>query len=250
MGQKVHPVGFRLGYIKSHNSKWFSKKNYAKFLHEDLRLRAFVKKKLAHAGISKVEIERAGDNVKINIHSARPGIVIGKRGVDVENLKVDLQELTENQLYLNIIEVKNPQRDAQLIAESIALQLERRGAFRRTMKKAIGLAMQSGALGIKVCCSGRLGGAEIARTEWFKEGRIPLHTLRADIDYGFAESLTTYGRIGVKVWVFIREIFPSKKKEKPEPEKTDNTKETEQVKETTAGKETDENVNAKESEIS
>ena len=250
MGQKVHPVGFRLGYIKTHNSKWFSKKEYAKFLHEDLKIRSFIKKKLAHAGISKVEIERAGDNVKINIHSARPGIVIGKRGVDVENLKVDLQELTENQLYLNIIEVKNPEQNAQLVAEAIALQLERKTAFRRVMKKAISLAMQSGALGIKVCCSGRLGGAEIARSEWFKDGRIPLHTLRADIDYGFTEALTTYGRIGVKVWVFKKEIFISKKKEKIEAKETEKTKQADQIKETTSGKETDENVDAKESEVS
>ncbi|MFH1783948.1 MAG: 30S ribosomal protein S3 [bacterium] len=244
MGQKVHPIGFRLGYIKTHTSKWFSKKDYAKFLHEDLELRGFIKSKLKHAGISKVIIERAGNNLKINIHTARPGIVIGKRGIDVENLKVDLQALTQDQVYLNIIEVKNPAVDAQLVSESIALQLERKIAFRRAMKKAISLAMQSGALGIKVCCSGRLGGAEIARTEWFKDGRIPLHTLRADIDYGFCESLTTYGRIGVKVWIFTKEIFLKKEKvvqKAKEAVKEDKTQER---------KETEQDVDAKESQVS
>lgn len=242
MGQKVHPVGFRLGYIKTHSSKWFSKKDYAKFLHEDIKIRSFVKSKLAHAGVSKVEIERAGENIKINIHTARPGIVIGKRGADVENLKTDLQELTDNQVYLNIIEVKNPEQDAQLVAESITMQLERKLPFRRVMKKAVTTAMQSGALGIKVACSGRLGGAEIARTEWTKEGRIPLHTLRADIDYGFSEAMTTYGLIGVKVWIFKKELFPLTKGKKTEVE-TPIPAETER-------KETIENVDAKASEIS
>ncbi len=232
MGQKVHPIGFRLGYIKSHTSKWFSKKAYAKFLHEDIKIRSFIKNKLVNAGVSKVEIERAGDNVKINIYTARPGIVIGKKGTDVENLKVDLQELTENQLYLNIIEVKHPEQEAQLVAEAIALQLAKKVSFRKVMKKAISVAMDSGALGIKICCSGRLGGAEIARTEWAKEGRIPLHTLKADIDYGFSEAITTYGRIGVKVWIFKKEISFEKKEIKIE------------------GKEFKDNVNAKESQVS
>ncbi|MFH1239552.1 MAG: 30S ribosomal protein S3 [bacterium] len=245
MGQKVHPIGFRLGYTKTHSSKWFSKKDYAKFLHEDLKIRSFIKGKLAHAGVSKVEIERAGENIKINIHTARPGIVIGKKGADVENLKADLQELTDGQVYLNIIEVKNPEQDAQLVAESIAMQLERKMHFRRVMKKAISTAMQGGALGIKVAVSGRLGGAEIARTEWTKDGRIPLHTLKADIDYGFAEAVTTYGRIGVKAWIFKKELPSFKKVKLAEAEaKTEVKAET---KTETERKETAENVNAKES---
>jgi small subunit ribosomal protein S3 len=243
VGQKVHPIGLRLGYIRSHSSKWFSKKDYGKFLHEDLKIRSFIKAKLAHAGVSKVEIERAGENVKINIHSARPGIVIGKKGADVENLKADLQDLTDGQVYLNIIEVKNPEQDAQLVAESIAMQLERKMPFRRVMKKTISTAMQAGALGIKISVSGRLGGAEIARTEWTKDGRIPLHTLKADIDYGFAEAMTTYGRIGVKTWIFKKELSAMKKVKKAETTVETKT----EAKPEAERKETAENVDAQKS---
>ena len=210
MGQKVHPVGFRLGIIKTWDSKWYEEKNYAQWLHEDIQIREFVKKSLGHAGVSKVEIERAANKVKVNVHTARPGIVIGKRGAGIETIKKDLQRFTKNEVFLNIIEVRKAETDAQLVAENIATQLERRIAFRRAMKKAIQTAMKFGAKGIRVACSGRLGGAEMARYEWYREGRVPLHTLRADIDYGFAVAKTTYGTIGCKVWVCRGEVLPGK----------------------------------------
>lgn len=211
MGQKVHPIGFRLGINKPWQSNWFAKKDYAKLLHEDIFIRRYIKKNLYHAGISKVEIERAARRAKINIYSARPGIIIGKKGFDVDKLKADLEKiLPEKQVVLNIKEVRKAELDAQLIAENIALQLERRVAFRRAMKKSITSAIRFGAKGIKVMCGGRLAGSEIARSEWYREGRVPLHTIRADIDYGTAEAKTTYGLIGVKVWVFSGEIFKTK----------------------------------------
>src|SRR5438067_6656765 len=208
MGQKVNPIGFRLGVIRSWDSKWYEEKNYARWLHEDIRLREYVKKKLGQAGISKVEIERAASKVKVNVHTARPGIVIGKRGAGIESIKKELQQFTQNEVFLNIVEVRKAETDAQLVAENITTQLERRIAFRRAMKKAIQTAQKFGAMGIRVACSGRLGGAEMARYEWHREGRVPLHTLRADIDYGFAEARTTYGKIGCKVWIFRGEVLP------------------------------------------
>jgi small subunit ribosomal protein S3 len=208
MGQKVHPIGFRLGINKSWKSQWYEDNNYAKWLHEDINLRDMVKEKLGQAGISQVQIERAANKVKINVHTARPGIVIGKRGAGIETIKKDLQKLTENEVYLNVVEVRKAEIDAQLVAENIATQLERRIAFRRAMKKAVQTALKFGAKGIRVACSGRLGGAEMARYEWYREGRVPLHTLRADIDYGFAEAKTTYGKIGCKVWIMRGEVLP------------------------------------------
>ena len=210
MGQKVHPVGFRLGIIKTWDSKWYEEKNYAQWLHEDIRIREFVKKSLGHAGVSKVEIERAANKVKVNVHTARPGIVIGKRGAGIETIKKDLQQFTKNEVFLNIVEVRKAETDAQLVAENIATQLERRISFRQAMKKAIQTAMKYGGKGIRVACSGRLGGAEMARYEWYREGRVPLHTLRADIDYGLAVAKTTYGTIGCKVWVCRGEVLPAK----------------------------------------
>ena len=210
MGQKVHPLGFRLGYIKTWNSKWYEEKNYAKWLHEDIRIKAFVRKKLQPAGISRVEIERAANKAKVTIFTARPGIVIGKRGAGVDDLRKSIQKLTENEVFLNIQEVRKAEIDAQLVAEAVAMQLEKRVAFRRAMKKAIQTAMKVGAKGIRIACSGRLGGAEMARYEWYREGRVPLHTLRADIEYGFSESRTTYGIIGVKCWIFKGEILPER----------------------------------------
>ncbi len=208
MGQKVNPIGFRLGVIRSWDSKWFEEKNYTKWLHQDLRLRAYVKEKLNAAGISRVEIERAANKVKVSVHTARPGIVIGKRGVEIDKIKKDLQRFTENEVFLNVVEVRKAEVDAQLVAENIATQLQRRIAFRRAMKKSVQTALKFGAKGIRVACSGRLGGAEMARYEWYREGRVPLHTLRADIDYGFAEAKTTYGKIGVKCWIFRGEVLP------------------------------------------
>jgi small subunit ribosomal protein S3 len=207
MGQKVHPRGFRLGVIESSDSKWFARRDYRELLHEDLKLRKFLKERLYHAGISKVEIERAANKAKINIYTARPGIVIGKKGAEIEKLKSELSKLTPKETFINIHEVRRPDLDAQLVAENVALQLERRVAFRRAMKEAVSRGMRMGAQGIKVHCSGRIGGAEIARSEWYREGRVPLHTLRADISYGFAEAKTTYGVIGVKVWIFRGEII-------------------------------------------
>ncbi len=208
MGQKVHPTGFRLGVVKSWDSKWYEEKNYAKWLHEDIALRAHVKKSFGHAGISSVQIERAANKVKINVYTARPGILIGKRGAGIEAVKKELQSLTPNEVFLNIVEIRKAETDAQLVAENIAQQLERRIAFRRAMKKAVQTAMKFGAKGIRVACSGRLGGAEMSRYEWYREGRVPLHTLRADINYGYAIAKTTYGTIGVKVWVFCGEVLP------------------------------------------
>ncbi len=211
MGQKINPIGFRLGVIKTWDSKWYSKADYAKLLHEDIKLREFLKKRLYHSGVSKIEIERAANKAKINIYTARPGLIIGKKGSEVENLKKDLTRLTDKEVYLNIQEVRKPELDAQLVAENVALQLERRVAFRRAMKKSVTTALKFGAKGIRITCSGRLGGAEMSRTEWYREGRVPLHTLRADIDYGFSEAKTTYGIIGIKVLIFKGEVLPEKK---------------------------------------
>jgi len=202
VGQKVHPVGFRLGINKTWQSNWYARKNYADLLHEDFMIRRYIKGRLHHAGISRVEIERASNRSKINIHTARPGIIIGKRGAEVDRLKNELQELTQKQVSINIREIRKAEIDAQLVAENICLQLERRVAFRRAMKKAITSALRFGAKGIRVESSGRLAGAEMARREWYREGGVPLHTLRADIDYGFSEAKTTYGQVGVKVWVY------------------------------------------------
>lgn len=208
MGQKVHPYGFRLGYIKTWKSRWYAEKDYAKQLHEDLAVRKVVKEKLYHAGVSRVEVERSGNQVKVSIHSSRPGIIIGRKGAEVDKLKVELEGITGGQVYINIKEIKKPELDAQLVSENIANQLERRVAYRRAMKKAVASTLRLGAQGIKVHCAGRLGGTEIARSEWYREGRVPLHTLRADIDYGQAESMTTMGRIGVKVWIYHGEMLP------------------------------------------
>jgi len=208
LGQKVHPIGFRLGVIKSWDSKWYAEADYATLLHEDLAIRKFLKKRLYTSGVSKIEIERAANKTKINIHTARPGLIIGKKGSEVETIKKDLAALTSKEVFLNIHEVRKPELDAQLVAENVALQLERRITFRRAMKKSVTSALKFGAKGVRITCSGRLGGAEIARTEWYREGRVPLHTLRADIDYGFAEASTTYGLIGIKVLIFKGEILP------------------------------------------
>lgn len=207
MGQKVHPTGLRLGVIKTWDSRWFSEKNYASLLHEDINIRKIVKDRLMHAGVSRVEIERAGQKAKVNIYTARPGIIIGKKGAEVDKLKKDLEVMTGKQMYINIQEIRRPELDAQLVSENIALQLERRIAFRRAMKKAVTSALRLGALGIKITCSGRLAGAEIARTEWYREGRVPLHTLRADIQYGFFEAKTTMGQIGVKVLIYRGDVL-------------------------------------------
>lgn len=210
MGQKTHPIGFRLGTIRTWDSKWFAAKNYALFLHEDLKMKRFLKERLYQAGISKMEIERAANKdkrAKMNIWTSRPGIVIGRKGVEVENLKKELQKLTDKEILLNITEVKRPEVDAQLVSENVALQLERRVSFRRAMKRNVSQAMKFGAKGIKIMCSGRLAGAEMARTEWYREGRVPLQTIRADIDYGVATAKTKYGVIGVKVWLFKGEVF-------------------------------------------
>jgi len=210
MGQKVNPFGFRLGIIKTWDSKWFAAKNYAKFLHEDLTIKRFLKDRLHQAGISRIEIERAANKdkrAKINIYTSRPGLVIGRKGAEVENLKRELQRITDKEVILNITEIKRPEVDAQLVAENIALQLERRVSFRRAMKRNVSQALKFGAKGIKAMCSGRLAGAEMARTEWYREGRVPLQTIRADIDYGFTTARTKYGVIGIKVWVFKGEIY-------------------------------------------
>ncbi len=211
MGQKVHPIGLRLGIIKTWDSRWFSQKSYSTLLHEDIKIRKIVKERLMHAGVSKIEIERAGQKAKINIHTARPGIIIGKKGAEVDKLKKDLEAMTGKQMYINIQEIRRPELDAQLVAENIALQLERRIAFRRAMKKSVTSALRLGAQGIKIMCAGRLAGAEIARTEWYREGRVPLHTLRADIQYGFFEAKTTMGQIGVKVWIYRGDVLQQAK---------------------------------------
>ncbi|MFH1776678.1 MAG: 30S ribosomal protein S3 [Candidatus Omnitrophota bacterium] len=213
MGQKVHPYSFRLGYIKTWSSRWFARKgDFANFLLEDKKVRDFIKKQLAQASVAKIEIERAAGRLRVIIHTARPGVIIGRRGADIDRLREDIQRMTNKEIYIDIKEVGNPSINAQLIADNIAFQLEKRVAFRRAMKKAVTTAMSSGAGGIKVSCAGRLGGAEIARTEGYKQGKIPLHTLRADIEYGFAEAFTTYGTIGIKVWVYYGEVLPEKDK--------------------------------------
>jgi small subunit ribosomal protein S3 len=213
LGQKVHPYGFRLGIIKNWRSRWYSEKEYAANLQEDLRIRDYVKKRLIHAGVSSVEIERKASRVHVIIHTARPGIVIGKKGAEIENLKKDLQKFVKKEVSITIQEIRRPETDAQLTAENVAMQLERRIAFRRAMKKTVLSSMKLGAKGIKINVAGRLGGAEMARSEWYREGRVPLHTLRADIDYGFAEANTTYGKIGVKVWIYKGEVLPSSPRE-------------------------------------
>lgn len=208
MGHKVNPIGFRVGIYKDWGSRWYGDKDYAKFLHADIQIRKFIKGKLKHAGVSKVIIERTTGTTRVVIYTAKPGIVIGKKGSEIDVLKKDIAKFAGKDVDVDIQEVRRPDIDAQLVAENVALQLERRVAFRRAMKKTVTTALKLGAKGIKVMCAGRLGGAEIARTEWYREGRVPLHTLRADIDYGFAEALTTYGKIGIKVWIFKGEIMP------------------------------------------
>ena len=207
MGQKVHPYGFRLGYTKDWRSRWFATKDYADLLHEDIALREEIRERLRHAGISRVDIERAANKLKIDIHTARPGIVIGRKGAEVDRLKREVEQRTGREVFINIQEVHRPELDAQLVAENVAMQLERRVAFRRAMRKAVESSQRFGAEGVKIRCGGRLGGLEIARAEWYLHGKLPLHTLRADIDYGFAEARTTYGRIGVKVWLYNGEIL-------------------------------------------
>ena len=211
MGQKVHPISFRLGIIKDWDSRWFAGGQYSTFVYEDYRIRKFLKKRVYQAGVSKIEIERAASKVRIRMHTARPGIVIGKKGVEIEKTKKDLEKMIKRDVILDIQEVRKAEVDAQLVAENVATQLERRVAFRRAMKKSVTSALRFGAQGIKIACAGRLGGAEMARREWYREGRVPLHTIRADIDYGFAQAFTTYGVIGVKVTIFKGEILPEKK---------------------------------------
>jgi len=211
LGQKVNPIGFRLGINKTWTSRWFANKEYSQFVLEDHKIRKFLKKRLAQAGVSKIEIERAANKARIKIHTARPGLVIGKKGSEIENLKKELEKLFHRDFIIDIQEVRKPEVDAQLVAENVALQLVRRVSFRRAMKKSVSSALRFGSLGIKIACSGRLGGAEMARREWYRRGRVPFQTIRADIDYGFAEAFTTYGVIGVKVALFKGEILPEKK---------------------------------------
>lgn len=211
MGQKVNPIGLRLGIVKEWESRWYSKKQYADFLHEDLKIRDNIKKKFYHAGVARVDIDRASDRAKITIHAARPGIIIGRKGSEIETLRKQLEAKTGKRIFININEIRKPDAVAQLVAENIAAQLLRRIGFRRAMKKAIQASMKAGVKGVRINCKGRLGGAEMARAQWFREGRVPLHTLRADIDYGLAVAHTKYGAIGVKVWIFKGEIFPEKR---------------------------------------
>jgi len=206
MGQKTHPIGYRLGYSKPWSSRWYAGKDFAKLLHEDIAIRKVVKEKLYHAGVSRVEIERSGDQTRVIIHTARPGIIIGRKGAEVDKLKAMLEKQYGHQVYITVKEIKKPELDAQLVSENIAVQLEKRVAFRRAMKRSIAAAQRLGAQGIRINVAGRLGGAEIARTEWYREGRVPLHTLREDIDYGFAEAHTTMGQIGVKTWIYRGEV--------------------------------------------
>jgi small subunit ribosomal protein S3 len=208
VGQKTHPVGFRLGTIKTWDSRWYADKTYARDLHEDLRIRKFLKKRLENAQVSRIIIERAAAKAKVFVYAARPGMIIGKRCAGLEDLKKELRKVTGTEVFLNIIEVRKVELDAQLVAENIAAQLEKRVSFRRAMKKAVQGTMRAGAKGVRIQCSGRLGGADMGRREWYREGRVPLHTLRADIDYGLAQGKTTYGIIGVKVWIFKGEILP------------------------------------------
>jgi len=210
LGQKTNPIGFRLGCIKTWRSQWFSEKGYRQMLHEDLRIRKYLKQKLYNAGVSKIEIERAANKAKVNIYAARPGIIIGKKGAEIEKLKKDLEKVSTGEVIINILEVRKPETDAQLVSENVAMQLERRVAFRRAMKKCVTAAIKFGAKGVKIHCAGRLGGAEMARREWYREGRVPLHTLRADIDWGFAEARTTYGQVGVKTLIFHGEVLPGR----------------------------------------
>jgi small subunit ribosomal protein S3 len=216
LGQKIHPHGLRVGIIKDWDSRWYSEKDFADQLLEDYKIRQYIKKKLYQAGISRIEIERAAKRIRVTVNTAKPGMVIGKGGSGVDELKAELEQMTDKQVSINVVEIKNPDIDAQLVAENIASQLERRISFRRAMKQAISRALKSGAKGIKTMVSGRLGGAEIARSEMYHEGTIPLQTLRADIDYGFAEAHTTYGRIGVKVWIYKGEVLPTRQKQNPE----------------------------------
>ncbi len=214
MGQKVHPIGLRLGIIKTWDSRWFAHKRlYAAYILEDHKLRKYIKKKMSHAGISKIEIERSSKRVRLRIYTARPGIVIGKKGSEIALLKKELEKMVAHEVFIDIQEVRKPEIDAQLVAENVALQIERRVAFRRAMKRGVSSAMRFGAKGVKIMCAGRLGGAEMARREWYREGRVPLHTLRADIDYGFIEAKTTYGVIGVKVFIFHGEILQAEQLE-------------------------------------
>ena len=206
MGQKVHPIGFRLGINRTWVSRWFAEKNYSKLLQEDIYIRNFLKKKLYHAGVAKIEIERVGAKIIISIHTARPGIIIGRKGAEIDSLKNEIQAMTHQEVFINIIEVRKPEIDAQLVGENIASQLERRVSFRRAMKRSVTSSLKFGGQGIRISCSGRLGGAEMARTEWYREGKVPLHTLRANIDFGFAEAKTTYGIIGIKVWIYKGEV--------------------------------------------
>lgn len=209
MGQKTNPIGMRLGIVSTWDSRWFARKDYPKLLEEDIFIRKYLKKRLSQAGVSRIVIQRAPSKVTVNISTARPGLVIGRRGQQVDQLRDELQHLTKKEIFLNIDEVKKPDLDATLVGEHVARQLEQRVSFRRAMKKAIASTMRSGAGGVRIVCSGRLGGAEMARTESYRDGRVPLHTLRADIDYGFAEARTTYGKIGVKVWIYKGEVLPS-----------------------------------------
>jgi small subunit ribosomal protein S3 len=211
LGQKTHPVGVRLGIIKTWDSRWYRKKGYVEQLLEDITIRKTLKDRLFHAGVPKIEIERAGQNLRVIIYTARPGIIIGKKGTEVEKLRKDLKLMTGKEVAIDIKEIRKPEIDAQLVGENIALQLEKRVAFRRAMKRAVASAMRFGALGVKISCSGRLAGAEIARSEWYREGRVPLHTFRADIDYGYAKARTTYGIIGVKVWIYHGDVLPEGK---------------------------------------
>ncbi len=211
MGQKVRPIGFRLAVTKNWSSKWYAEKNYAQWLHEDLKIRNLIKDKVGHAGISKVLIERSSMKCTVNVHTARPGIIIGKQGKGAETLKGQVQKLTDSKVYLNIHEVRKAEVDAQLVAENVATQLERRVSFRRAMKKAVHTTMKFGALGIRLNASGRLGGAEMSRREWYREGRVPLHTLRADIDYGYAIAKTTFGVIGVQVWIYKGDVIAERR---------------------------------------
>jgi small subunit ribosomal protein S3 len=207
LGQKVNPVGLRLGIVKTWESRWYADKNYSDYIFEDYKIRRFIKDKLSHAGVSRIEIERSSKLIRLRIYTARPGIVIGKKGAEISQLKKEIEKLVSHEVLIDIQEVRKPEIDAQLVAENVALQIERRVAFRRAMKRGVTSAMRFGAMGVKIICSGRLGGAEMARTEWYREGRVPLHTLRADIDYGFVEARTTYGIIGVKVFIFKGEIL-------------------------------------------
>lgn len=215
VGQKTHPCGFRLGYNKTWHSRWYAKRDFGTLLHEDLKLRKMLKARLGHAGVSKIEVERAANKLRVTIHASRPGIIIGRKGADIDRLKQEVIKATKRDVYVGIQEVNKPELDAQLVSEAVAMQLEKRVAFRRAMRKAVDSALRFGAKGIKVRCSGRLNGAEIARSEWYLQGQLPLHTLRADIDYGFSEAKTTYGQIGVKVWIYKGEIFEAKK---PQPQ--------------------------------